>query len=541
MRGINPLDPAARPRQNRRMELFDDTPEPGPGSNAHEFTVSEISGAVKRVLEGEFGRVRVRGEIGRVSRPSSGHVYFDLKDDRSVIAAVSWKGQAARLSTRPEEGIEVIATGRLTTFPGQSKYQLIVEEIEPAGAGALMMMLEKRRKALAAEGLFDDARKRPLPWLPRVIGVVTSPSGAVIRDILHRLRDRFPTHVLIWPVAVQGEGCAPQVSAAIQGFNALPKDGPIPRPDLIIVARGGGSLEDLWGFNEEIVVRAAAASEIPLISAVGHETDTTLIDFAADRRAPTPTAAAEMAVPVRAELLARLAENGSRMIRASRQRGERQRQRLTDLGRALGRPQSLTDPARQRFDLIAGRLEPALKGFVRSRRDRLSALPLSLAALRGNIRTRRDRLAGLDQRLPLAQARAGARRRERLTEIAQRLIRARARTLSDATRNIARDRERTANLARRMIAAAERLLPPRRERLDRLDRLRQTLGYKETLKRGYAVIHGPTGLITRSGEAAQTPRFEIEFLDGRMSARPETPPAKPARKPKPEKAQKSLF
>ena len=541
MRGINPLDPAARPRQNRRMELFDDTPEPGPGSNAHEFTVSEISGAVKRVLEGEFGRVRVRGEIGRVSRPSSGHIYFDLKDDRSVIAAVSWKGQAARLSTRPEEGIEVIATGRLTTFPGQSKYQLIVDEIEPAGAGALMMMLEKRRKQLAAEGLFDESRKRPLPWLPRVIGVVTSPSGAVIRDILHRLRDRFPTHVLIWPVAVQGEASASQVSAAIQGFNALPKDGPIPRPDLIIVARGGGSLEDLWGFNEEIVVRAAAASEIPLISAVGHETDTTLIDFAADRRAPTPTAAAEMAVPVRAELMARLAENGSRMIRASQQRGARQRQRLTDLGRAIGRPQALTDPARQRFDLIAGRLEPALKGFVRSRRDRLSALPLSLAALRGNIRTRRERLAGLGQRLPLAEARAGARRRERLTEIAQRLIRARARTLSDATRNIARDRERTANLARRMIAAAERLLPPRRERLDRLDRLRQTLGYKETLKRGYAVIHGPTGLITRSDEAAQTPRFEIEFLDGRMSARPETPPAKPARKPDPEKAQKSLF
>ena len=361
------------------MELFEDTPA---GSNAHEFTVSEISGAVKRVLEGEFGRVRVRGEIGRVSRPSSGHIYFDLKDDRSVIAAVTWKGQAARLSTRPEEGIEVIATGRLTTFPGQSKYQLIVEEIEPAGAGALMMMLEKRRKALAAEGLFDDARKRPLPYLPRVIGVVTSPSGAVIRDILHRLRDRFPTRVLIWPVAVQGEGCAPQVAAAIRGFNDLPPDGPIPRPDLIIVARGGGSLEDLWGFNDEAVVRAAADSRIPLISAVGHETDTTLIDFAADRRAPTPTAAAEMAVPVRAELAARLNEIGARMIRACDRQIQRQRQRLSDLARALGRPQALTDPARQRFDLTAGRLEPALNSFVRSRRDRLNALPLSLSALR---------------------------------------------------------------------------------------------------------------------------------------------------------------
>ena len=215
------------------MDLIDDD---APGSNAHEFTVSEISGAIKRTLEDQFGRVRVRGEIGRVSRPSSGHLYFDLKDDRACIAAVTWKGQAARLSTRPEEGIEVIATGRLTTFPGQSKYQLIVDEIEPAGAGALMMMLEKRRKALAAEGLFDESRKRPLPYLPRVIGVVTSPSGAVIRDILHRLRDRFPTRVLIWPVAVQGEGCAPQVTAAIQGFNALDPAGPIPRPDLIIVA-----------------------------------------------------------------------------------------------------------------------------------------------------------------------------------------------------------------------------------------------------------------------------------------------------------------
>ena len=523
------------------MELFDDSPDPGPGSNAHEFTVSEISGAVKRVLEGEFGRVRVRGEIGRVSRPSSGHIYFDLKDDRSVIAAVTWKGQAARLSTRPEEGIEVIATGRLTTFPGQSKYQLIVDDIEPAGAGALMMMLEKRRKQLAAEGLFDESRKRPLPYLPRVIGVVTSPSGAVIRDILHRLRDRFPTRVLIWPVAVQGEGCAPQVTAAIQGFNALPEGGPIPRPDLIIVARGGGSLEDLWGFNEESVVRAAAESRIPLISAVGHETDTTLIDFASDRRAPTPTAAAEMAVPVRGDLAARLSEIGTRMIRASQSQQQRQRQRLTDLARALGRPQALTDPARQRFDLIAGRLEPALKGFVRARRDRLSALPLSLSALRGNLRNRRERLADQGQRLPLALTRQQTRRRERLTDLAQRLTRARARMLSDASRNITRDRERTAALARRLIAAAARLLPPRRERLDRLDRLRQTLGYKETLKRGYAVVHGPAGLITRAAEAAQTPRFEIEFLDGRIPARPETPPIKPAKKPKPEKDQQSLF
>jgi len=274
-------------------DLFED---PEPGNNAHEFTVSEISGAVKKIIEGEFGHVRVRGEIGRVSRPASGHLYFDLKDDRAVIAAVSWKGQAARLAVAPEEGMEVIATGRMTTFPGQSRYQLIVENIEPAGAGALMAMLEKRKKALEAEGLFAPDHKNPIPYLPDVIGVITSPSGAVIRDILHRLRDRFPRKVLIWPVAVQGKKCAPEVAAAIAGFNAMTPGGGMPRPDLLIVARGGGSVEDLWGFNEEIVARAAFASEIPLISAVGHETDTTLIDFVADKRAPTPTAAAELAV-----------------------------------------------------------------------------------------------------------------------------------------------------------------------------------------------------------------------------------------------------
>ncbi|MGI3187389.1 exodeoxyribonuclease VII large subunit, partial [Nioella aestuarii] len=291
--------------------LDEDTP-----GNAPEFTVSEISGAVKRTIEGNFSHVRVRGEVGRLSRPRSGHIYLDLKDDRSVLASVIWKGVSSRLATQPEEGMEVIATGRLTTFPGQSKYQLVIEDIRPAGMGALMAMLEKRRAALAAEGLFDEARKQKLPFLPEVIGVVTSPSGAVIRDILHRLRDRFPRKVLIWPVAVQGAKCAPEVAAAIRGFNAFPA-GRLPRPDLIIVARGGGSLEDLWGFNEEAVVRAAAESEIPLISAVGHETDTTLIDHASDRRAPTPTAAAEMAVPVRLDLLNWVGDQGARATRAA--------------------------------------------------------------------------------------------------------------------------------------------------------------------------------------------------------------------------------
>ena len=285
------------------MDLFEDAPRPG--QNAPEFTVSEISGAVKRVLEGEFGRVRVRGEIGRVTRPRLGpRLLRPQGRERLPRRRRLPLRRRSSLRVQPQEGLEVVATGRLTTFAPSSKYQLIVDEIAPAGVGALMAMLEARKKALAAEGLFDATRKRPLPYLPEVIGVITSPSGAVIRDILHRLRERFPRRVLLWPVTVQGERCAPEVAAAIRGFNAIRPGGPIPRPDLLIVARGGGSIEDLWGFNEEIVVRAAAASAIPLISAVGHETDTTLIDLAADRRAPTPTAAAEMAVPVRLELIA---------------------------------------------------------------------------------------------------------------------------------------------------------------------------------------------------------------------------------------------
>lgn len=518
------------------MDLLEDAA----GSNAHEFTVSELSGAVKRSIEEGFGRVRVRGEVGRVSRPSSGHLYFDLKDDRAVLAAVTWKGQAARLAQRPEEGMEVIATGRMTTFPGQSKYQLIVDQIEPAGAGALMAMLEKRRKALAEEGLFDQDRKRPLPFLPRVIGVVTSPSGAVIRDILHRLRDRFPTRVVIWPVAVQGEACAPQVTAAIRGFNALPEGGPVPRPDLIIVARGGGSLEDLWGFNEESVVRAAADSRIPLISAVGHETDTTLIDFAADRRAPTPTAAAEMAVPVRADLAARLAEAGARMTRASTLRIERPRQRLRDLARALGRPAALTETARQRLDLWGARLEPALRSLVRHRRQQLAARPMPFATLRQFTAAKRHLLERTTARLELAGGRRLERRRDRLGVLQERLDASLARILGTTRRAIATQSERLQLLDARLAKAARRAIAIRRESLLRLDRTRQTLGYRETLKRGFAVVHGPDGLITSADTARQTPRFEIEFADGRIPARPDAAPGKPGRKPEPP-GQKSLF
>lgn len=338
------------------MDLLDDDD----GGNAPEFTVSEISGAVKRVIEGEFAHIRIRGELGRVSRPRSGHVYLDLKDDRSVISGVMWKGVASKLQTQPEEGMEVVATGRLTTFPGQSKYQVVIEDLRPAGAGALMAMLEARKAKLAAEGLFDAARKKHLPYLPDVIGVVTSPSGAVIRDILHRLRDRFPRKVLIWPVAVQGAKCAPEVANAIAGFNAMTPGGALPRPDLIIVARGGGSVEDLWGFNEEIVARAVADSNLPVISAVGHETDTTLVDFVSDRRAPTPTAAAEIAVPVRMELAAFLQESQLRITRSINQRLDVRAQRLRDIARVMPRADSLLDPARQRLDVASDRLPAAL-------------------------------------------------------------------------------------------------------------------------------------------------------------------------------------
>src|ERR1041384_1528488 len=304
--------------------------------NAPEFTVSELSSALKRTVEDAYGHVRVRGEIsGFRGAHSSGHCYFTLKDESARIEAVIWRTTHARMRFRPQEGLEVIATGKLTTYPGSSKYQIVIEALEPAGIGALMALMEERKKKLAAEGLFDEARKQLLPWLPEVIGVVTSPTGAVIRDILHRLSDRFPRRVLVWPVKVQGDGSAEQIAAAIRGFNALPKAGRIPRPDLLIVARGGGSLEDLWSFNEEVVVRAAADSMITLISAVGHEPDVTLIDFVSDRRAPTPTAAAEMAVPVKSELIARI-ENCARRAFACWSRGQdHRRTELRAAARAL--------------------------------------------------------------------------------------------------------------------------------------------------------------------------------------------------------------
>ena len=370
------------------------------GDNLVELSVSELSGQVKRLVEDSFGRVRVRGELGRVARPASGHLYFDVKDDKAVLSAVMWKGNAAKLAMRPEQGLEVILTGKMTTFPGQSRYQLVVDAMEPAGEGALMALLEARKKQLAAEGLFDETRKKSLPYLPETIGVVTSPSGAVIRDILHRLSDRFPRRVLVWPVRVQGETCADEVARAIAGFNGLAPDGDIPRPDVLIVARGGGSLEDLWGFNEEIVARTAAQSDIPLISAIGHETDTTLIDYAADRRAPTPTAAAEMAVPVRADLQANLAEMQGRLVRAQARFLERERSHLTGLARGLPKLEDMLALPAQKLDNMGQRLAGALQANTVAHRARFNRGVARLAptALQGQINLQSERLAGFVQR-----------------------------------------------------------------------------------------------------------------------------------------------
>jgi exodeoxyribonuclease VII large subunit len=332
-----------------------------PGDNAPALSVSELSSALKRTVEGAFDHVRVRGEISGFKRVASGHCYFTLKDDSACIDAVIWRGQAAAVRFQPEDGIEVIATGKLTTYPARSRYQIVVERLELAGQGALMALLDKRRRALAAEGLFDEARKKRLPFAPRLIGVVSSPTGAVIRDILHRLEDRFPTHVILWPVPVQGEGAAEKVAAAVIGFNALAD-----RPDLLIVARGGGSIEDLWAFNEEVVVRAVAGSAIPIISAVGHETDTTLCDFAADIRAPTPTAAAEIAVPVRSELLTSVRDLGARAERCARRSLERSGEQIQALLRHWPARDALLAPQQQRLDDLAERLPRAL----RSRLDR---------------------------------------------------------------------------------------------------------------------------------------------------------------------------
>jgi exodeoxyribonuclease VII large subunit len=521
------------------MDLIDD---PQPGENTHEFTVSEISGAVKRMIEGEFAHIRIKGEVGRVSRPRSGHIYLDLKDDRAVLSGVIWKGVAARLATQPEEGIEVVATGRLTTFPGQSKYQIVIEDIRPAGVGALMAMLEKRKAQLQSEGLFETARKRPIPFLPEVIGVVTSPSGAVIRDILHRLRDRFPRKVLVWPVAVQGEKCAPEVTRAIEGFNRMTPGGSLPRPDLLIVARGGGSIEDLWGFNEENVARAAAASDIPLISAVGHETDTTLIDFVSDKRAPTPTAAAELAVPVRHDLLAWVDEQDARQSRAVSQGLKRRSQRIADLGRGLPRPEMLLNTPRQRLDKADQALPLHLRSVTQKKRARLTELAGAIrpATLRSASRDQRRALTTLSERHAAALGRLTSQKRRDLGRT-DRLDVTRIRKVTQ------RSREEFDRVIGQLGGLGQNRIGRARDAIAALDRTRLTLGYEATLARGYAVVWDDDRLVPALTDIGSPGSLDIQFRDGRLpvkvaDADPTGSPAKTKPKPKtPPPEQGSLF
>src|SRR3954447_19089492 len=437
-------------------------------NNLVEWTVSELSAALKRTVEDAYGFVRVRGEGSAFKGASpSGHCYFRLKDDKAVLEAVIWKGTHARMRVKPEEGLDVIVSGKLTTFAGSSKYQIVVETLELAGIGALMKLLEERKKKLAAEGLFDAARKQLLPFLPEVIGVVTSPTGAVIRDVLHRLSDRFPRRVLVWPVRVQGETSAEEVAAAIRGFNALSPGGAIPRPDIIIVARGGGSLEDLWGFNEEVVVRAAAESAIPLVSAVGHETDTTLIDHAADRRAQTPPAAAEMVVPVWADLLRNLSELGGRQ-RACMLKGlEHRRTALRSAARALARPDTLLGPQRQRLDLATARLKPPLARLARLDETKLAALAQGLA--------RHSPLALLREAAARLKAWGGDR-----PEAAFR-------------RQLDVKRERLPRMAERLRQAFAIQRARREERLGVAGQLLESFSYKSVLERGFALVRGGDG------------------------------------------------
>lgn len=463
-------------------------------SNLAEYSVSEISFALKRTVEDAFGQVRVRGEISGWKGPhSSGHAYFALKDDRSKIEAVMWKGTLGRLKFRPEEGLEVVATGKITTYPNSSKYQIVVETMEPAGAGALLALLEERKRRLAAEGLFDEARKQLTPFMPRVVGVVTSPTGAVIRDILHRIAARFPVHVILWPVKVQGEGCGDEVAAAVAGFNALAPEGAIPRPDVLIVGRGGGSLEDLWGFNDEAVVRAVAASDIPVIAAVGHETDWTLIDLAADRRAPTPTAAAEFAVPVKADLEARLATLSARLSGASARGIDKRRQALRAASRALPGPDQLLALPRRRFDEASGRLGRALQAATAAKRLRF-------------------------------EGRAARLRPEVLARLT------------------ARGRDRLAAPARALPRAFDARLERARRSLDHGARLLGSLSHKSVLARGFAVVRTTGGMvIMRAAAVSAGERLALEFADGRVDAQATGAKATSPRPVPPAKDQGSLF
>lgn len=458
-------------------------------TNAPEYSVTELSMALKRTVEDKFGYVRLRGEISGFKQAASGHVYLALKDEKSVLDAIMWKGVASRLAFRPEDGLEVICTGKLTTYPGRSKYQIVIERMEPAGAGALMALLEERKKKLAAEGLFEADRKRPIPYLPKVIGVVTSPTGAVIRDILHRLSDRFPRHVIVWPVIVQGEGAAKQIAAAIEGFNNLSHGGDIARLDVLIIARGGGSLEDLWAFNEEVVVRAAAASAIPLISAVGHETDTTLIDFASDLRAPTPTAAAEQAVPVRDDLIYTLQDFEIRLGRSMGRLVQDKAQRLEGLGRGLPKPSDILALNQQKFDDLTARLPRALQ--------------------------------------------MQAERQKMMLDGACRLLRP-----DFILRDIGRARDKNIEVTGRMNRAEDQNIQRLKDHFESTGRLFDSLNYRRVLDRGFAVIRTAEGkAVTRTSGISSGDGLDIEFSDGHAAA-VATGHQKPLKK-KPSKAKKS--
>ena len=491
--------------------FFDDSP-----SNRTEYTVSEISGSIKRTVEDAFGHVRIRGEISGYRGPhSSGHAYFALKDDRARIEAVVWRGVFGRLKFKPEEGMEMIATGKVTTYPGSSKYQIVIDSLEPAGAGALMALLEERRKKLAAEGLFDEARKQLLPHMPKVIGVVTSPTGAVIRDILHRITDRFPVHVVVWPVRVQGETSGDEVAAAIRGFNALQPGDAIARPDVLIVARGGGSLEDLWGFNDEAVVRAAAESDIPLISAVGHETDWTLIDHAADMRAPTPTGAAEMAVPVKAELEAGLATLAARLSGGMSRGLDGNRQTLRSLARALPSIDTLLALPRRRFDESAAGLGRALRLNTANKRQAFErrAAKLTPATLQRRVLETRQRVGELAARGERHVERRIDRSKARLSNAAARL------TLRPATDRIARSRDRLQVLAARSGDRVALLAERRRRRLQEAARLLNSMSYRNVLKRGYAVVRdGEERAVDSAAALTAGDAVSLEFADGRVQA-----------------------
>lgn len=495
--------------------------EPATPSNATEWSVSELSGALKRTVEDAFGFVRLRGEISGFRGPhSSGHCYFSLKDEGAKIDAVIWKGTYARLKTKPQEGLEVIATGRITTFPGKSSYQIVVDSLAPAGVGALMALLEERKRKLAAEGLFAAERKRPLPFLPATIAVITSPTGAVIRDILHRLEDRFPRHVLVWPARVQGETCAEEVAAGVRGLNGLAPGGRIPRPDVIIVARGGGSIEDLWGFNDEDLVRAVAESAIPIVSAVGHETDWTLIDLAADRRAPTPTGAAEMVVPVRADLLATTGDLARRHGEAIRRLIDRLRSELRSAERALPRPEALFERQRQRLDLVEARLAPAARTNLRVHDQRLAALDrrLQRRSPHASLAGAQARLAALAERPRQALVAGLERRRDRLAGLEARLEGGRGRI----AQRIATGSERLTAVEARLAPCTLRIVTAKRDGLGRLWRLAESLGYRAVLARGYALVRDSDGRPVRSAtRIAPGAALEIELADGRVNARAE--------------------